>query len=181
MLCAESSLKFDVVGVGDSAPIHWAAQSCVPGIVKLVIDAGANVRARNNHGESAIFFALRFPIHKESEPELRDKDISDQIATLKLLVEAGLSVNDRRDCGNDKLLAVVNYLTRTEYLIDVRVVDYLFSAGLDPEIVVKPEGSLRQGDQLLENTRFGSTLHTFIAQKLQKMGFTPRQRPGRPA
>jgi hypothetical protein len=111
---------------------------------------------------------------------LRDKDINDQITTLKLLVEAGLSVNDRRDFGNDKSLAVVNYLTRPEYLTDVRVIGFLFSAGLDPEIVVKAGAPIRQGDQMLENTKPASEIHTFMTQKLQRMGFTPRARSAKP-
>jgi hypothetical protein len=47
--------------------------------------------------------------------------------------------------------------------------------------VVKPETNLRQGDQMLENTRGGTEIHSFIEHKLQKMGFVPREKPPKPA
>jgi ankyrin repeat protein len=174
MLCEDGTIRYDVSGPGQSAPIHWAAQSCLPDIVQMVIDGGADVKARNVAGESAIAFALRFPIHKRDQPELRDRDISDQIRTLKKLVDAGLDVNDRRNVGDDDSLAVVNYLLRPD-MIDVRVVEFLFDEGLRPETQTRRgKVRMRLGDYLLEEESISAEIKSYIVQRLQRMEFRPR-------
>lgn len=174
MLNMNSGLRCDVVGIGKSAPIHWAAMSCVPQIVKFVIECGADVEARNVNGESAIAEVLRYPIHSPLEPQKRDSDVSNQIATLRILAENGLSVNDRRQVDRDRSPLVQNYLTRAvSNFVDVRVLEYMFSVGLDYTMVLN-DGKSTLGDYMWEQN-FPPEVKTFLQQKLIEAGYVPRR------
>ena len=109
----------------NSYPIHWAAASCVPEILQIIIDHGTNVRAVNKRGENAIAFALRFAVHDPKDQEY-ESDIDSLIKTLEILVSNGLSFNSPAKDGSFPIL---------EYIIspkcDQRVLDYVFSVGID--------------------------------------------------
>ena len=173
MLCSDPSLRLNVTGQGNSSPIHWAAFSCVPEIVKTIINQGANINATNIMGETAISEVLRFPIHSKNEMDLREKDISDQLETLKILVEHGLSVNDQRNQQNDRSTAIQNYLTRFES-IDIRILDFLFSNGFDPYIIVSNRPSETVGDRIWD-ARVPVEIHEYICKKLLEIGFKPKK------
>ncbi|OHT11235.1 hypothetical protein TRFO_01193 [Tritrichomonas foetus] len=181
LLCNDPTLKLDITGQGDvyyfyfhSAPIHWAAFSCVPEIVQLIIDRGALVTAKNKMGETAISEALRFAIHSKSEPDKREKDIFDMLETLKILVKNGLSVNDQRNQQNDKSTAIQNYLTRPDS-IDIRILDFLFSNGFDYNIVVSTRPAEAVGDRIWD-MRLPTDIHDFVQKKLLELGYKPKMK-----
>jgi ankyrin repeat protein len=170
-ICKESDSRLDIDGPGDSKAIHWAAMSCVPEIVRYIISLGADVKAKNGAGETAIAEALRFRIADESEPGTREKDVSDQIATIKILVEAGLSINDRRNRGSDTSFFIVNYLTR-ENQVDVRVIEYLFSVGIQFETVASESMGKTLGDLMWAMTR-DPEIRDLVRSKLIAAGYKP--------
>lgn len=62
-------------------------------------------------------------------------------------------------------------LTCSDYLTDVRVM-ISCSCRLHSEIVINAEVTICQDDQMLANTKPGSEIHPFIAQKLHRMEFS---------
>lgn len=175
----QGGLRMDVRGPANSAPIHWAAMSCVPDIVRFVIEQGADVNAVNNNGETAIAEVLRFSVKGggDDHAQRQERGVLDQIATLKILVEHGLSVNGRRQAGNDRSFFVQNYLTRPQS-VDVRVLDYMFSAEYDPlDWRLETKGNETLGD-FMWKAQFPSEkseVKTFIQQKLTEMGYKPKK------
>lgn len=155
-----------------SAPIHWAALSCVPEIVNIIIESGAKVDARNKNGETAIAEALRFAVHSKNDQMKREKDISDMIKTLSILVQNGLSVNDQRNQQNDHSTALQNYLTRTD-AIDIRVLKFIFSNGFDPNIIVSNHPTETVADRIWD-MRLPDEIHDFIQVKLTELGYKPK-------
>lgn len=157
-----------------SAPIHWAAFSCVPDIVELIINCGAKVDARNNMNETAIFEVLRFSVHSKKENMLRERDILDMIKTLSILVKNGLSVNDQRNQQNDHSTALQNYLTRIDS-VDTRVIDFMFSHGFDPNIVVSNRPVETVADRIWD-LRLPTEIHDFIQKRLLELGYKPKKK-----
>ena len=173
MLNSAATLRMDVRGPGESTPIHWAATSCVPDIVRYVIECGADVHAVNRNGETAIADALRPRKATDKSASSQERFVLDQIATLRILVENGLSVNGQR---KDKSFFVQTYLTRPSS-VDVRVLDYMFSAEPDPldwHLVTARNETL--GDYMwnLRVPSERSEVKTFLQQKLLEKGYTPR-------
>jgi ankyrin repeat protein len=73
-------------GVGDT-PLHLAAQYAPPETVRYLIDRGAVVESFNNQGQS--------PLHRAVLCE----DERDMIANMKVLIDAGLDLHERRRPG----------------------------------------------------------------------------------
>lgn len=138
--------------------------------MNLLIESGAKVDAKNKMGETAIADALRF--HPQSDPLQREKDISDMIKTLTILVQNGLSVNDQRNQQNDRSTALQNYLTRTNS-IDIRVLDFIFSSGFDPNIIVSLHPKETVADRIWD-MRLPEEIHNFIQKKLIEIGYKPK-------
>ena len=157
-----------------SAPIHWAAFSCVPEIVQLIIDSGAKVDAKNKMGETAIAEALRFAVHPKNESAQRENYIFNMIKTLSILVKNGLSVNDQRDQMNDHSTALQNYLTRVDS-VDIRVLDFIFKSGFDPNIVVSNRPVATVADRIWD-LRLPDEIHMFIQNKLLELGYKPKKK-----
>ena len=171
MLNSAATLRMDVRGPGQSTPIHWAATSCVPDIVRYVIECGADVHAVNANGETAIADALRPRRTTDKSAQSQERSVLDQIATLRILVENGLSVNGQR---KDKSFFVQTYLTRP-LSVDVRVLDYMFSAEPDPlnwRLVTPRNETL--GDYMWNLRCERSEVKTFLQQKLLEKDYVPK-------
>lgn len=123
-------------------------------------------------GETAIADALRFSIHSKNDPNQREKDISNMIETLSILVKKGLSVNDQRNYSNDHSTALQNYLTRIDS-VDIRVLDFIFSSGFDPNVIVSEHPIETVADRIWD-MRLPSEIHDFIQKKLIGLGYTPK-------
>jgi len=78
-----------VFGAGGYYAIHWAASTCSPEIVKIVISYGADVKAEGTCHRTAMYSALKFRPRKT--PPFFENDIEDQIITLNILYSYGLS------------------------------------------------------------------------------------------
>ena len=142
-LAESPNLRYDIK-CSNSYPIHWAAASCVPEILQLVIDHGAKVDALNKRGENAIADALRFAVHKPNEPEY-EEDIDLLIKTLQILVKNGLNFNLPSYDGSFPIL---------EYIIspkcNKRVLDYVFSVGIDVNLRCGTKNKETLGESILK-------------------------------
>ena len=159
-LAESSNLKYDIQ-CSDSYPVHWAAASCVPEILQLIVDHGANVNARNKKGEDAIAFALRSHIRKENEPGY-DDDIDSIIKILEILVGNGLNFNTPRNDGSYPIL---------EYVINpkcnIRVLDYIFSVGINFSQKCKTLKNKTLGECLISLAN--SNIKNYLKEKIQQL------------
>ncbi len=92
------------------APIIVAAEYSTAEIVELLIDKGAELEARNNHGNTPLMVAV---LH--SRPEI-----------VQLLIDKGAKVEARNNHGNTPLISAVSY-SKPE------IVKLLLDAGADLE------------------------------------------------
>jgi ankyrin repeat protein len=67
-------------------PLHFAAQSLDPGAVRLLIDAGADIEARNVHGATPLLVALT---------NVRDSEGD----AVRILLDAGADPDAANDAG----------------------------------------------------------------------------------
>ena len=162
MLLNSPSIMLSTIGAGGSSAIHWAAATCIPSIVELIIEYGANVRATTKRGENALSFALRTRPRPETDKEGHFIDIDNQLNTLKLLIKHGLSFNYSL---NDKSCSVLEYLMDTSKA-DLKVIEYIFSTGLDLNMKV---ANSTLGEKLY-TLKFGK-YKDFILSQLEKQGF----------
>lgn len=145
----------------NSFPIHWAAESCVPEILRLVIDHGTNINAKSKQGETAIAFALRFSAHKQDEKEY-DEDINAIIETLKILVDKGLDFNTPRNDGSFPILEYVMSPKCNE-----KVLDYIFSVGIDFNQKCNTRNKETLGENILKHAN--KSVKEYVINKMQCM------------
>jgi hypothetical protein len=108
------------VYAGDTA-LHIAAAAHGPGLVNMLLDAGANVGARNRRGAQPLHYAA------DSNPDSDTWDPSGQAAVIEILVAAGADPNAPDKSG----VAPLHRAVRTRSAPAVRV---LLEAGADPNL-----------------------------------------------
>lgn len=166
----QPGILINTEGQGGSAAIHWAAASCLPRIVMGIINAGGKINSTNLQGENAIYYALRFT--PSADIAQREIDIHNQLETLKILAKNGVDVNLQR---KDKSTCIQNYLLQSNVAAhcDRRVVQFLFDAGLDIDIVVNNRNETL-GDRLAALSRVPDDIAQVIKGALNKHGYVPK-------
>lgn len=170
LILHQPSIDINAEGQGKSTAIHWAAAACLPKMVIMVKNIGGKVNSINPQGENAIYYALRFiPSEETSQREI---DIHNQLETLVTLVNYGVSVNLQR---TDKSTYIQNYLLQSNISVhcDVRIVKFLFDAGLDISIVVNDKGETL-GDKLAAYTRLPDDIYFVVKKELFDHGYIPK-------
>lgn len=126
---------------GDSA-LHIAAAAHDAVIARQLLACGADVHARNRHGQSPLHYAvLGAPGSSRWNPKA-------QVATIRLLIEAGAEPNGTDRSGVTPLHRAVR--TRSSAAVDV-----LLKHGADPNLV-KGNGSTPMRLALLTTGRGGA-------------------------
>ena len=86
-----------------------------------------------------------------------------------MLFEHGMTVNDRRKCGNDTSTVVQNYVCSDTEKIDFEILDLLFDSGFEPNLIVSDNGET-VGEKIWNNS--DEAIQNYVRNKLGQLGFT---------
>jgi ankyrin repeat protein len=129
--------------ISNDTPLHWAARhACNDGVIDLLIDAGADVEARNNLGDTPLLEAVSFAktanirklLARGANARARDDFESGvlhelkadgTLAMLELLVAHGADLRAVDLNGNTVLHSAYYHANQS-------LIEYLLGAGLDP-------------------------------------------------
>lgn len=112
--------------------LHAAAQLGDPRIANEIIAAGADVHARDCHGET--------PLHKAAG--FVSSPLGKQLEVAKLLLEYGADINARADDGKTPLFEAINDKS-------IKTVEFLLANGADPNARTEHLTVLVYNDQVV--------------------------------
>lgn len=121
-LAADPTLVNAVNDDGDT-PLIEAAQFCRLATVKVLLDHGADLNARNKQGITPLLAMQSLQINDQSSPQLQKmvaQQRADRLTLLKLLLAKGADANARDEKGWTALHhAVVNHRIKYNPMLDV--------------------------------------------------------------
>jgi ankyrin repeat protein len=145
-LLIEAGANLEIPDGRGNTPLLKAIASGEADLARLLIEAGADIHARNNDGEGVLYCACSRAENPEILTYLMDHGATDinakdnrgqtplmraagfkKTEKLRLLIEAGATLNDQKADGATALMSAV----RTGYEESVQI---LLAAGADPEI-----------------------------------------------
>ncbi|MDR1385877.1 MAG: ankyrin repeat domain-containing protein [Planctomycetaceae bacterium] len=145
--------KEDIVNARDDnglTPIHYATRYSQIGVLKFLVEKGADVNAESNDGETPIYVAaalsskvdvLKFLVEKGADVNVKSNDgkaplhwaaIDGNLEAVKVLVNAGANINEEDNAGATPIHTVVtNYSKAAFNSTKVDVLKFLVEKGAD--------------------------------------------------